>query len=223
MTPAEAEELLLANLLDLPEAERAAYLQSECREDPVQRQRLASELARRIRSFSKTGPAEPPAHARHSGDILAQTLAHGLEIHDQPGSFIGRYKLEQKIGEGGCGVVFLAEQQEPVRRRVALKLIKLGLDTREFVARFAAERQALALMDHPNIAHVYDAGATETGRPFFVMELVRGVPITRYCEEHQLSVAERLRLFIEGHRGRCVRQCAQNQSRARSRRCYRNH
>ena len=196
MTPAEAEELLLANLLDLPEAEREAYLQSECRADPVLYMRLVLELERRVRSFTKAGPAKRPAQARLSGEVVAQTLAHGLEIHDQPGSFIGRYQLIQKIGEGGCGVVFLAEQQEPVQRKVALKLIKLGLDTREFVARFATERQALAMMDHPNIAHVYDAGATETGRPFFVMELVRGVPITRYCEEHQLSVAERLRLLI---------------------------
>jgi len=109
---------------------------------------------------------------------------------------IGRYRLLEQIGEGGMGEVFLAEQSEPVRRRVALKLIKLGMDTKNVVARFEAERQALAVMDHPNIAHVYDAGATETGRPYFVMELVRGVPITRYCDRINLPLRDRLALFI---------------------------
>jgi eukaryotic-like serine/threonine-protein kinase len=101
------------------------------------------------------------------------------------------------VGEGGFGAVYVAEQQEPVRRLVALKTIKLGMDTRQVVARFEAERQTLALMEHPNIAKVLEAGATEAGRPYFVMELVRGVPITRYCNEHQLSTAERLALFIQ--------------------------
>jgi serine/threonine protein kinase len=110
---------------------------------------------------------------------------------------IGRYKLLQQIGEGGCGVVYMAEQEEPVRRRVALKVIKLGMDTREIIARFEAERQALALMDHVNIAKVLDAGATETGRPFFVMELVRGVPIIRYCDENRLNTHQRLELFVQ--------------------------
>src|SRR5262249_41947515 len=100
-----------------------------------------------------------------------------------PGSVIGRYKLLQKIGEGGCGVVYMAEQEEPVRRRVALKLIKVGMDTKQVIARFDAERQALAMMDHPNIARVFDAGATETGRPYFVMELVRGLKMTEYCDQ----------------------------------------
>jgi len=113
------------------------------------------------------------------------------------GSRIGRYKLLQKLGEGGFGIVYMAEQKEPVKRRVALKIIKLGMDTRQVVARFEAERQALAMMDHPNIARVLDAGATETGRPYFVMELVRGVPITRYCDEMCLGTQERLGLFIQ--------------------------
>jgi serine/threonine protein kinase len=108
---------------------------------------------------------------------------------------IGRYRLLQQIGEGGCGVVYMAEQNEPVRRRVALKVIKLGMDTRSIIARFEAERQALALMDHPNIAKVLDAGATETGRPFFVMELVRGLKITQYCDQHNLATRDRLALF----------------------------
>src|SRR5690349_4611884 len=100
---------------------------------------------------------------------------------------IGRYKILQKLGEGGCGVVYMAEQEEPVKRRVALKVIKLGMDTRQVVARFEAERQALALMDHPHIAKVLDGGATSTGSPYFVMELVRGIPITRYCDENRLD------------------------------------
>src|ERR1019366_6466303 len=100
---------------------------------------------------------------------------------EQPGDRINRYKLLQQIGEGGCGVVYMAEQDEPVRRLVALKVIKLGMDTKNVIARFEAERQAMALMDHPNIAKVLDAGATETGRPYFVMELVRGIKITDYC------------------------------------------
>jgi serine/threonine protein kinase len=110
---------------------------------------------------------------------------------------IGRYKLLEKIGEGGFGVVYMAEQLEPVQRRVALKIIKAGMDTRQVIARFEAERQALALMDHPNIAQVLDAGATETGRPYFVMELVKGIPITGYCDQYRLSPAERLALFIK--------------------------
>jgi hypothetical protein len=110
---------------------------------------------------------------------------------------LGRYRILQKLGEGGCGVVYMAEQQEPVRRRVALKVIKLGMDTRQVIARFEAERQALALMDHPNIAKVLDAGATANGRPYFVMELVRGLRITDYCDEHNVPTSERLRLFVE--------------------------
>jgi serine/threonine protein kinase len=129
---------------------------------------------------------------------------------EQPGDHIGHYKLLQKIGEGGCGTVYMAEQEEPVRRRVALKIIKLGMDTRQVVARFEAERQALAMMDHPNIAKFFDAGVTGlparsgggwgegAGRPYFVMELVRGVRITEYCDENHLSTAQRLDLFCAG-------------------------
>jgi tRNA A-37 threonylcarbamoyl transferase component Bud32/tetratricopeptide (TPR) repeat protein len=113
------------------------------------------------------------------------------------GQTLGRYKLLEKVGEGGCGIVYVAEQTEPVRRRVALKVIKLGMDTKAVVARFEAERQALAMMDHPNIAKVLDAGATEMGRPFFVMELVRGIKITEYCDQHHLATKERLELFVK--------------------------
>ena len=122
---------------------------------------------------------------------LADTLDEAV------GQTLGRYKLMERLGEGGCGVVCVAEQTEPVRRRVALKVIKLGMDTKQVVARFEAERQALALMDHPNIAKVLDAGTTEAGRPYFVMELVHGIPITDYCDQNQLSIKERLDLFIK--------------------------
>ena len=120
----------------------------------------------------------------------------GAQAQEQPGTLIGRYKLLQKLGEGGMGVVYMAEQEEPVRRKVAVKIIKLGMDTKQVVARFEAERQALALMDHPNIARVLDAGATDTGRPYFVMELVQGVPITEFCDQNQLSTGQRLKLFV---------------------------
>jgi serine/threonine protein kinase len=117
-------------------------------------------------------------------------------VTERPGTVIGPYKLMEQIGEGGMGLVFVAEQVQPVRRKVALKVIKPGMDTRDVIARFEQERQALALMDHPNIAKVLDAGATDTGRPYFVMELVRGVPITEYCDTNQLTPKERLGLFV---------------------------
>src|SRR5258708_4485740 len=135
------------------------------------------------------GEGCPPSSA--GGTLLPRpTLA------EKPGDRIGRYKLLQQIGEGGCGVVYMAEQDEPVRRRVALKIIKLGMDTKSVIARFEAERQALAMMDHPNIARVLDADATETGRPYFVMELVYGVKITEYCDQNRLGTDKRLDLFI---------------------------
>ena len=124
------------------------------------------------------------------------TATRSLILAEKPGSLIGPYKLLQKIGEGGMGTVFMAEQQRPVRRKVALKVIKPGMNTGQVIARFEAERQALAIMDHPNIARVLDVGATETGRPFFVMELVKGVPITEYCDRNHLTPKERLELFI---------------------------
>jgi serine/threonine protein kinase len=117
-------------------------------------------------------------------------------LPEAPGTVIGPYKLLQQIGEGGMGTVFLAEQTQPVQRQVALKLIKAGMDSRQVIARFEAERQALAMMDHVNIARVLDAGATEAGRPYFVMELVHGVPITRYCDDHRLTPRQRLELFV---------------------------
>src|SRR5262249_40604321 len=128
---------------------------------------------------------------RHSGD----TTSTGSPS-EKPGDRIGRYRLIERIGRGGGGVVYLAEQEEPVRRRVALKILKLGMDTQSFVARFEAERQTLAMMDHPNIARVLDAGATDRGRPYFVMELVSGQRLSEYCERRQLSLQQRLELFI---------------------------
>jgi serine/threonine protein kinase/tetratricopeptide (TPR) repeat protein len=146
-----------------------------------------------------TGETLPPAQPDELGIPLEakDTLAVVPPVSEKPGDTIDRYKLLEKIGEGGFGVVYVAEQKEPVKRRVALKIIKLGMDTKQVVARFAAERQALALMDHPNIAKVLDAGTTTTGRPFFVMELVRGIKLTEYCDQHKLSTKERLDLFIQ--------------------------
>ncbi|MGH7970760.1 MAG: serine/threonine protein kinase, partial [Limisphaerales bacterium] len=130
--------------------------------------------------------SHPNSTTEAGGDLPEEAL----------GQIFGRYKLLEKIGEGGFGIVYVAEQKEPVKRRVALKIIKLGMDTRQVVARFEAERQALALMDHPNIAKVLDGGATESGRPYFVMELVRGVKLTEYCDQNKLSTKQRLELFI---------------------------
>ncbi len=191
MNPSEGE--IFEQALQLPNpAERAAYLKEAIGDNEPLRQRIETLL----RASEKGGGFmdEPPA------GISAKTIlvtAGATLIAEKPGDKIGRYKLREQIGEGGCGVVYVAEQEEPVRRRVALKVIKLGMDTRSVIARFEAERQALALMDHPHIAKVFDAGATDTGRPFFVMELVRGIKITEYCDQNNLSTAERLKLFIQ--------------------------
>jgi serine/threonine protein kinase len=165
--------------------ERAAYLDVACSRDPAMRASVERMLGAhpRIGSFLQV-PApgfagtvdEPP-------------------ITEKPGTVIGPYKLMEQIGEGGMGLVFVAEQQQPIRRKVALKITKPGMDTRQVIARFEAERQALALMEHPNIAKVLDAGTTESGLPYFVMELVKGVPITDYCVQNQLAPRERLGLF----------------------------
>jgi WD40 repeat protein/tRNA A-37 threonylcarbamoyl transferase component Bud32 len=128
---------------------------------------------------------------------LEKTTLTDIPLSERPGDQIGRYRLLEQIGEGGFGMVYVAEQKDPVKRRVALKIIKLGMDSRQVVGRFEAERQALAMMDHPNIAKVLDAGATETGRPYFVMELVKGVPITKYCDREGTETTQRLKLFIE--------------------------
>jgi serine/threonine protein kinase len=165
-------------------AERERFLAETCREDAELKEQILSLLA-----------AEGDGNASFLG--VTQVLRPAIPPTEKPGDRIGRYKLLEQIGEGGCGVVYVAEQEQPVRRRVALKVIKLGMDTRQVIARFDAERQALAMMDHPNIAKVLDGGATETGRPYFVMELVRGIRITDYCDQHQLPPRERLELFIQ--------------------------
>jgi serine/threonine protein kinase len=130
-------------------------------------------------------------------DRLTDLPTAAAPLSEAPQTVIGRFRLLENIGEGGFGAVFVAEQKYPIKRRVALKIIKLGMDTREVIARFEAERQALAMMDHPNIAKVYDAGATDTGRPYFAMELVRGIKITEYCDQHKLSTRQRLDLFVQ--------------------------
>ncbi len=164
-------------------AERESYLADACRGNLELRQQVESLLL---------------AHEQ-AGKFLGQTvkLPPSNLVIERAGTMIGRYKLLELIGEGGFGTVWMAEQEEPVRRRVALKVIKAGMDTKQVLARFEAERQALAVMDHPSIARVFDGGATDTGRPYFVMELVRGVPITEYCDANKLSTRERLGLFIQ--------------------------
>jgi len=167
--------------------ERTSYLDEACRR--------GAELRREVDSLLL-------AH-QSAGEFLDPAAFGGGIGSDQsplmeaPGTVIGRYKLLEKIGEGGMAVVYMAEQEQPIRRKVALKIIKLGMDTKQVIARFEAERQALALMDHPNIAKVLDAGATETGRPYFVMELVQGVSITEYCDKNNLSTKDRLALFVQ--------------------------
>ena len=169
--------------------QREIYIRDACQGDPTLRAKVegllrASVEAESVFADSNTVPEAP------------KTIGLDVPIEESAGTVVGRYKLLQKIGEGGMGVVYMAEQTEPVTRKVALKIIKLGMDTRQVVARFEAERQALAMMDHPNIAKVLDAGATDTGRPYFVMELVRGVPITEYCDKNKLSTQQRLELYI---------------------------
>jgi tRNA A-37 threonylcarbamoyl transferase component Bud32 len=178
------EESLFAAALEQPPAERARFLEHACGSDAALLEHLRALLA---------------AHDRAAGilDRPVATAAHAPPPSEDAGTVVaGRYKLLQRLGEGGMGTVWVAEQHEPVKRRVALKVIKPGMDSAQVVRRFEAERQALALMDHTNIARVLDAGATELGRPYFVMELVKGVPITKYCDELRLSLRERLALFL---------------------------
>ncbi len=251
LSPGPRERELFLGALDQPTvAERKAFLDRACAGDAPLRQRLETLLARHAQledflewhghQWPGGQPDSPPGDGLASGgvEVSAGGLTRPAAVAradrvacggERPGDRIGPYKLLERLGEGGCGVVYVAEQQEPVRRRVALKVIKLGMDTRSVVARFEAERQALALMDHPNIARFLDAGVTgaakseirnpksegspksdqnlkseignrkseiPAGRPYFVMELVRGVRITDYCEENRLPIRERLDLFI---------------------------
>lgn len=177
--------------MDHTAAERSAFLDLACANDPDLRREIESLLHKRTQDIIRTGGA---AHAIAESATATSPFA---PLTERPGTVIGQYKLLQQIGEGGFGTVFLAEQSKPVRRRVALKIIKLGMDTKSVIARFEAERQALALMEHPHIARVLDAGATDTGRPYFVMEYVIGDSITHFSDAHKLNVRQRLELFSQ--------------------------
>ncbi|MCB9882145.1 MAG: protein kinase [Planctomycetes bacterium] len=172
----ERAKNLFHDLLEFPTEERRERLVDLCPDDGAVR----AEVLELLEGHEEVGPEEPSPERPNEG----------------PGTRIGRYKLLEPIGEGGFGLVYMAEQLEPLRRKVALKVIKLGMDTKQVIARFEAERQALAVLEHPNIARVYDAGSTEQGRPYFVMELVRGIPITEYCDRASLSTRDRLALFV---------------------------
>jgi len=187
MTETAHAETIFGDAIEIasPE-ERQAFLDRECQDDPSLRQ----EVEKLVLDYFRAGDfLEQP---------LAQIAAPTIDqlITEKPGTVIGPYKLLQQIGDGGMGVVYMAEQREPVKRRVALKIIKPGMGTQQVIARFEAERQALAMMDHPNIAKVLDAGATDSGRPYFVMELVNGISVTQYCDEQHLTPKERLELFV---------------------------
>src|SRR5438552_7577870 len=192
-TPPNPEESIVDAALEIPAHERAAYLDKLCGSDRQLRQLVEALLHahKKIISSQIIPPREPSAAAP------VTNMAASVTPIEKPGDHIGRYKLLEQVGEGGFGVVYVAEQREPVKRRVALKIVKLGMDTRQVVGRFEADRQALALMEHPNIAKVFDGGATETGRPYFVMELVRGIKITDYCDQNNLPTIQRLELFIQ--------------------------
>jgi serine/threonine protein kinase len=179
---------IFTEALQLPHAKRTAFLERACAGDVELRRKIEVLLEANnwVGDFLEDSPQPVSLQSRP-----------GISAGEKPGDHLGHYKLLQQIGEGGCGIVFMAEQEEPVRRRVALKIIKPGMDTKSVIARFEAERQALALMDHPNIAKIFDAGATESGRPYFVMELVRGIKITEYCDQHSLTTQERLKLFVQ--------------------------
>lgn len=179
------------NAVDLKGPEREAYLRGVCGSD----QALRAEIDSLLRAYERGTAFLSSPTAAHPANVTLATM--DVSLLEGPGTRIGPYKILQQIGEGGFGSVFMAEQEKPVQRKVALKVIKLGMDTKAVVARFEAERQALALMDHPNIAKVFDAGATETGRPYFVMELCKGQAITEYCDRNNLSIHERLELFAQ--------------------------
>src|SRR5437660_374366 len=181
----DAEAVFFAALEKASPQERSEYVETVCAGDP--------ELRRRVQDLLQChdeieGPLDAPP--------VAEVVRLRLPTCEQPGTVIGPYKLLKQIGEGGMGTVFLAEQSHPVQRKVAVKVIKPGMDSHQVIARFEVERQALAVMDHVNIARVLDAGTTEGGRPYFVMELVQGAPITQYCDDHQLNPRQRLELFV---------------------------
>jgi serine/threonine protein kinase/tetratricopeptide (TPR) repeat protein len=195
----KAREIFIEAVGEVPAEQWEAFLSSRCGVDAELRRHVHHLLQAHVQAGSfldrpAVQPVDTGAYRPGPGERPASQ--NQTECRHGPGAVIGHYKLLQQIGEGGMGAVFMAEQTQPVRRTVALKIIKPGMDSRQVLARFEAERQALALMDHPNIAKVLDAGTTDNGRPFFVMELVKGVPITRYCDEHRFTPKQRLELFI---------------------------
>ncbi len=183
---AMTERELFIAAVQLDPDDRSALLDRECGDDIVLRQRVQGMLAAHTATGTPTG----------SEDQTAEFIAVKPKDAEAGKLIAGRYRIVQQIGEGGMGSVFMAQQTAPVKRAVAIKVIKAGMDSKAVLARFEAERQALAMMDHPNIARVLDAGSTATGRPFFVMELVRGTPITKYCDQQRLTLRERLQLFV---------------------------
>lgn len=192
------EQSLFEAALALPAgAPRETFLQEACNGNVALHRRMTKLLDAHTQSEQFFPENASQMLGIDQAEVESLAVAQSSAVGEQPGQKVGRYKLLKQLGEGGCGIVYLAAQEEPVQRLVALKIIKLGMDTRNVIARFDAERQALALMDHPNIAKVLDAGATETGRPYFVMELVQGVRITHYCDENHLSAQQRLELFIQ--------------------------
>src|SRR4051812_30295132 len=190
--PRSEKEIFFEALDKNTPEERSVFLEGACGANRLQRARVEALLADH---FQRDAFMKQPAVSRSSPERPVLTAVTSPP-EERPAEMIGRYKLLEKIGEGGFGEVWMAEQREPVKRRVALKIIKPGMDSRQIVARFEAERQALAIMDHANIAKIFDAGTTDTGRPYFVMELVRGIKITDYCDQKQLPTRDRLKLFI---------------------------
>ncbi len=182
----QAKSIFLAAIEDHAPEQWPGFLDQACGGDV----RLRAQVEKLLRARSEMGSFHEPPRPAPLATVGAPIIG------EHPGTVFGPYKLLQQIGEGGMGTVYMAEQAQPVQRKVALKVIKAGMDTRQVIARFEAERQALALMDHPNIATVLDAGRTENGRPYFVMELVKGVPITEYCDLNHLTPRERLALFV---------------------------
>ena len=187
--PQKAKGIFLDAVERHAPAEWADFLQQACGDDAELRQWVEELLAAH-------GGVDSLLDRASTGRHVTVPQTEGISISERPGTRIGPYKLLEKIGEGGMGVVYMAEQEEPVARRVALKIIKPGMDTQQVIARFEAERQALAMMDHPNIAKVFDVGTTDSGRPYFVMELIHGIPVTQFCDQQHLTARERLGLFI---------------------------
>ena len=194
--PASQKEIFVKACEFVDPVQRRNYLDEACRDDEHLRRRIESMLA--AEDSERTNPLDRVGAMLDHTDFATDSVSLKrplVDIENHP--LIGPYKLLEQIGEGGMGVVYVALQEKPIRRTVALKIIKPGMDSRHVVARFEAERQALAMMNHPHIAKVLDAGATESGSPYFVMELVRGIPITEYCDQHKLDLRNRLELFVK--------------------------